>query len=425
MGDFVDKEFNAAQANITDLRAVILALKMATLTSVEEYASTEIKQLIKNLPSAETMNDLGDSPDGLKDVRDTVGYILGLINSYGQRNAQSKARYQSKTNLPPRYKVMDWRSDMEKEAKSFVKELVRISSVADGKGDSDIASKSIVCAKAIRSEEAKEEDIAELASMLRSAGYEKESDFVREAQVGSWMKGLWEGAKNVGGNIAATLLDPARLEKTKAKLNQIVQSIQPELQYVQQVIPKTKDPAMQAQMQGIAQVLGEMSQKGQEAVATLGQAQQTVQADPNAQAQPAQAQPVADPNAQVQDPNAPAQPVDDGMMEIGNVMYKNQQYTPKVENGLAIIDTPDGQFYVDESSGQRVLRKYDPKQITNKVPLNQAKPTAPMGEITEMVNPQGAPISPVKTPPNAHTGSVKDGIVKVSGNKLNFKDCIK
>ena len=61
MPSYVDKEFDAAQANLTDIRAIIHALKMANLSFVEEDAATEIKNFIKNLPSAEKMNELADS----------------------------------------------------------------------------------------------------------------------------------------------------------------------------------------------------------------------------------------------------------------------------------------------------------------------------------------------------------------------------
>jgi len=225
MPEYVDIEFEKAKANMTEVRAIGLALEMANLSFIEEDAATEIKMLIKNLPSAEKINDLSGVPEGLKDVRETIGYIMSLIDVYDKRGKEYVTRHKATKHLPPRYDVAS--------SRSLVKELVRISSVADDNGDSNVAKQSIKCAKAIRSEEIKEQDIFELVSLLKKAGYEKESNFVKEA-------GIWGEIKDVANYAGSKLFDGHRLRKTKRLLTNLVLSIKPERQYAEEVVRKAR-----------------------------------------------------------------------------------------------------------------------------------------------------------------------------------------
>ena len=426
MPSFIDEQLELTKMEMADVRAIVHALKMATLSYVEEEALTEIKQLIESLPSAERINQLASTPEGLKDVREKIGYILNLIDTYGKRGAEFKARYKAKTKLPPRYKVMEWRSAMKKEAMGFIKELIRISSEADDKGDFKVATKLITCAKAVRSEDIKEEDIVELIDVLKSAGYDKESLFIKEAQVGSYLKGLWQGVKDVGGNIASALLDPARLQKTRAKLDQVIKSIQPELQYVNQVIPKTKNPQMLAQMQSIQQALGQMSQLGQQAVSSLDQAQQSVAQQPTQQAQQPQAQ-----QAQQTQTEQAGQTSQNPTAEPGKrYFYKDKNYPIQFDSrDNAFIDTPDGKLAIKKNpDGRWAVTPYDaPTKIPlptdaqgvqdEGLPMEKTPTTQPVpqpGQSATVTNKQGtqSKVNVVKTLPN---GMVQ---VQYPGNKL-------
>ena len=209
MPSFIDEKLELQKIDMTDLRAIIHALKMATFTFVEEDASVEIRELIKRLPSPEQVNQLGELPSGLVDVRETVGYILGLIDTYGQRGSEFKARYKAKTKLPPRYKVMEWkrnkasngRSEMRKEAVDLVKQLVRISSNVDKDGHGRLSGDLIIIAKAVRNE-ANEDTIKRLngaVQSLRLAGFNAEAEALLK-EAGFW-SGVGDVAKGIGQGV--------------------------------------------------------------------------------------------------------------------------------------------------------------------------------------------------------------------------------
>lgn len=95
--------------NLADLRAIIHALKMASLSFIEPEALTIIKLRITGLPSPEQLLEF--TPKNLDGVRKEVGNIMMLIDSYGTKNFEFKERHKSlKNNLPPRYKVLDWKN---------------------------------------------------------------------------------------------------------------------------------------------------------------------------------------------------------------------------------------------------------------------------------------------------------------------------
>ena len=64
--------FELTKADMTDVRAIVHALKMANLSFVEEGVADEIKMLIKDLPSAEEINTMATKPEGLKDVKQQI-----------------------------------------------------------------------------------------------------------------------------------------------------------------------------------------------------------------------------------------------------------------------------------------------------------------------------------------------------------------
>ena len=79
------------EVTLQDLRAIIHGLKMATFSFVEEGALTEIKSMIKSLPSPEGINAL--EPGMVKSVQADIGNIMRLIEVYGKRDMEYKTRY--------------------------------------------------------------------------------------------------------------------------------------------------------------------------------------------------------------------------------------------------------------------------------------------------------------------------------------------
>jgi len=183
--------------NLQDLRAIVHALKMDGLSSVDPEALDNIKERIQGLPSAEAMSQVADNPLSLKSLREEIGAVFQLIETYGKRDPEFKARYKSRTGLPPRYKVLEWRKAMKKEARQIVREVIKISAVVDDKGQGRLSADLIRCAKQIQSEEMKEKDFNILLDNLRSAGLEAEANLLKEAAF-PWVQNLqdaWSAGK--------------------------------------------------------------------------------------------------------------------------------------------------------------------------------------------------------------------------------------
>jgi hypothetical protein len=93
-----------------DMMAIIHGLKMSGLAFVETDALDAINDRIKNLPSSEALANVYGDPREVKRLCAEVGRIMELIDYYGTRNEESKARYKAKTKLPPRYKNLKWKA---------------------------------------------------------------------------------------------------------------------------------------------------------------------------------------------------------------------------------------------------------------------------------------------------------------------------
>jgi len=223
------------------------------------------------------------------------------------------------------------------------------------------------------SEEIREEDISELVSMLKSAGYDNESDFVKEAGWKDMPGKLWEGVKNVGGNIANTMFEPVRLQKSRDKLTQIVDSIKPELAYVNKVIQQVSDP-QKPQIQGIVNALSQMAELGNKAIGALDQAStgQQPQADSNIQtSQPQTSQPQT-PQPQTPQPQEGQTAGEDAFADQGQkFFYKGKNHLIQFDQAdTAFIDVPgEGKYQFILKDGKWALTPY--KGIST-VPLEQA-----------------------------------------------------
>jgi len=117
---------------LRELREIILGLRMSGLSFVEDGAISEIQAMIKSLPSAEDLEKHYSNPESLKQLQKDVGGIMRLIEIYGKRDGEYKVRYKSRTGLPPRYKVMEWREPMQQAAKNNNKIISTVNKVVKG-----------------------------------------------------------------------------------------------------------------------------------------------------------------------------------------------------------------------------------------------------------------------------------------------------
>jgi len=153
---------NTVDVTLQDLRAIIHGLKMTSLSFVEPEALDEIEAMIKSLPGAEELNQYAMDPPSLKQLQAQIGGIMRIIELYSKRDSEYKTRYKSRTGLPPRYPVLEWRDQMpiaaSKTSKtnkmeiknSLVKNLIRLSQDIDNEGLFNFASSLLSCAKDIR-----------------------------------------------------------------------------------------------------------------------------------------------------------------------------------------------------------------------------------------------------------------------------------
>lgn len=188
--------------NLQDLRAIIHSLKMAGLGFVDSEALGAIESRIKTLPGAEEINRIAENKIAIDALRKEIGQIMSLIEIYGNRDPEFKARYKSRTGLPPRYKVLEWRSAMNHKKRDFVREMVKASAAIDDKGNGKIAGDLIRYAKRIQNDELVKEDVDRVIGELRKAGFEQEAVLLKEAAFPWWeqAKGFIGGlGKGVGG----------------------------------------------------------------------------------------------------------------------------------------------------------------------------------------------------------------------------------
>lgn len=251
------------QLSVDDLKTIVHGLKMASFNFVEDDAMDEIKLMIKALPSSEKIEQMIQFPKAIKNLQTTIGNIMRLIELYGKRDVEYKVRYRSRTNLPPRYKVLEWRDNMKANATEMTRELVRLSSLADEKGHGEESAKLLKCAKKIIDNKIEEKDIEEVVVALNNVGMGK------EAQAWEKMKGFFggmgQGVKDVFSNIwqsgkaggleAQYIAIVQHLEKFKAQVVALAN---------QQGVSDQIKQRMQALSQAITISEGQMGQAAEE-----------------------------------------------------------------------------------------------------------------------------------------------------------------
>jgi len=213
--------------NLQDLRAIVHSLKMAGLSFVDPEAVDAIKDRIRALPSAEDLNKLAKDKGSMNHLTQEIGDIMKLIEVYGNRDPEFKARYKSRTGLPPRYKVLEWRGNMKQEAMQVVKQMIKTSAVIDEKGNGKLAGDLIKCAKKMQSDEIDGKSFDQIIEDVRLAGFDQEAGLLKEAAL-PWMQGLqdmWSGAKEVGKSGFKGLKGAFNVGKYRSIMDRIVANL--------------------------------------------------------------------------------------------------------------------------------------------------------------------------------------------------------
>lgn len=212
------------------LFAVVRALKVDGLSLLDQAAVNVVRQRIKELPTPEEIKDREIDKPFCKKVAWQVGDILHLMELYGKRDMEMRQRYVARTHLLPRYKVLkkanvqvkktsqpncskkEQGSNMKLEKSAAIREMVKVSSVLDEQGQAELSEKMLGCAKCAVDGTLTKEELDSTVKALEAAGYSK---IVKEAgltdmwnQFKGQAAGAWQGAKNIGHQIA----DPAKTQ---------------------------------------------------------------------------------------------------------------------------------------------------------------------------------------------------------------------
>jgi len=168
---------------------------MAGFASIEPEALDQIRFRIKGLPNPEELNALNGDPVSLKRLAKEVGEIMHLLEIYGKKGPEFKARFESLKGLPPRYKVLEWRKANMKNT-DFVRQVVKLSAIVDSKGHGEISDKLNSFAKNVLDNKGTKEEAETVVLMLTKAGMENESKIIRES--------AWWNPKGFGKQVMDT-----------------------------------------------------------------------------------------------------------------------------------------------------------------------------------------------------------------------------
>jgi len=274
------------QITAADLRVIVLALKMEEFNIDDERARNDIYERVKGLPSAENINVLASNGKAIKGLQNEIGYILEMVDKYDARDADYKFRYRARTGLDPRHKILEYKRitaqkeiKMRKEATNLVKELVRVSSVADVKGLGIISGELVRCAKNIKDEnygQVSQLDLQKIATSLRDAGLTEDADRL-EKEAGFWdsVSSGWGGVKNLGKEVGKGVADIAtdqyqkargavQIGKLKTTFERINKDIAEAVAYANTAAQQAVNPQKAEQIANMVAQLGNMQMMGQE-----------------------------------------------------------------------------------------------------------------------------------------------------------------
>lgn len=183
---------------LQDIRVIIHGLRMSGFSCVEPEALDQIKFRIKSLPNPEELTGLQDDIASIKRIAKEIGEIMHLLEVYGNKGPEFKARFESLKGLPPRYKTLEWRKNMSNT--NLTRQLVRISANVDYAGKVVLSEKLLSLAKKSLDDQLSEQEVKEASTLLSSNGLEKEAKMV-EAAWWSMPKGIGKQVKDVGTQI--------------------------------------------------------------------------------------------------------------------------------------------------------------------------------------------------------------------------------
>ena len=107
------------------MRAIIHGLRMSGFSFVgDDEAREKVIFMIGELPTPETLDSMVMAPEGLKDVKEQIGQIMRLIEEGGRRDENFKVRFEAKKDIPPRYKVLKWRTAMNKKDLTKLRDML-------------------------------------------------------------------------------------------------------------------------------------------------------------------------------------------------------------------------------------------------------------------------------------------------------------
>lgn len=273
---------NKNELTLEELKTIIHGLRMSTLSFVEDGALSEINSMIKMLPLPEEIDKLTRFPKAVKNVQNDIGNIMRLIELYGKRDVEFKTRYVSRTSLPPRYKVLEWRGNMKTDAK-IIRDIVKVSSDVDSKGHGELSGRINKFASNILQDKFDETEFEKIAMSLKESGLEK------EAQFWQGVKGFMGGALGKAKEMATDLWQTGKAGGLEAQYAAIYKQLEVFKGKVGQLVSQARDPNLKQRMQSLFQAiqLGE-EQMNKAATDVKNASSQTAQ-QPAQQAAPASA----------------------------------------------------------------------------------------------------------------------------------------
>lgn len=205
-----ERDITDVSLEVNDLHEIIHGLTIASFTFLEPDAADAIQQLIKQLPSPESLPSLASRDDSVTAVKDQIGEIMQILNHYGMKGPEFKARYMSKKKLPPRHPVVDYQNvNYMENAASTVESLIKVSESADNKGNVKIAVDMLSYA---RKKTLTHDDVCNIQKDLEKFGLTEEIELLREA-------GLWDKIKSIPENMRTNSMEKA-LQTALTNLNE-------------------------------------------------------------------------------------------------------------------------------------------------------------------------------------------------------------
>jgi len=240
---------------IQDLRAIIHGLRMSGFSFMGDNDIREkVSFMIQDLPSPETLDSMIESPDDLRHIQENVGEIMKLIEMGGARDENFKVRYEAKTDIPPRYKVLKWRTAMKQN--ELTKNLIKVSMYADDKSEPQIAEQAIRLAQKVKDGSVTEADVKSFETSFES------SNLHQEAALSDWWAGMKGGAGAFGQevkNVGHGWVDPSKVGAGLARSKSIMESIIKNVTALQQSLNQSQewvqDPAYKQDLTNILNIV--------------------------------------------------------------------------------------------------------------------------------------------------------------------------